>query len=114
MPEPVIVIDESTTSGLVQTGAGALAHHPPTATGAAISRAIPALGAAITTPERPVLCPRPDSSRMDTMSRVCTPARGNLDVITLTEQQRCRRPRAPRAPTPRGRIRPRPHGARPP
>jgi hypothetical protein len=89
MPEPVIVIDESTTSGLVQTGAGALAHHPPTATGAAISRAIPAAGAAITTPDPPAPYPQPDRPPMDTTSGLCTPARENLDVTTVTEQQRC-------------------------
>jgi hypothetical protein len=98
MPELVIVIDESTTpGGLVQASAGALAHHRLTATGAAISYAIAAVGAAITAPERLVLCPRPDSSPRDTMSGLCTPARGNLDAITLIEQQRCRRPRAHRA-----------------
>ena len=37
MLEPVIVIDESTTSGLDQAGAGAVAHDWLTATGGAIS-----------------------------------------------------------------------------
>jgi hypothetical protein len=59
------------------------------ATGGAISSAIAAVGAAIGAPNPPVLCPQPDSSPMDTMSGLCTPARENLDVTTVTEQQRC-------------------------
>jgi hypothetical protein len=37
-------------------------------------------------PDRPVLCPQPDSSPRDTMSGLCTtPARENLDVTTVTD-----------------------------
>ena len=50
MVEPVIVIDESNTCGLAQASAGTPAHDRLTATGAAISYAIAALGAAITAP----------------------------------------------------------------
>jgi hypothetical protein len=75
-----IVIDESNTCGLGKAGAGTPAHYwPLTATGAAISHAIAALGAAITTPDRP------DSSPMDTTSGSCTPAPENLDVTTVTD-----------------------------
>ena len=85
MLEPVIVIDESNTSGLAQASAGAPGHDWLTATGGAISYAIAALGAAIAAPDPPVLCPQPDSSPMDTMSGLCTPARENLDVTTVTD-----------------------------
>jgi len=65
--------------------AGAPAHDRPTATGAAISYAIPALGAVLSAPERPVLCPHPDKPAMDTTSGLCAPARENLDVTTVTD-----------------------------
>ena len=85
MPEPVIVIDESSTSGLAQAGAGTPGHDWLTATGGAISDGIPAVGVAIAAPNPPALCPQPDSSPMDTMSGLCTPARENLDVTTVTD-----------------------------
>jgi hypothetical protein len=59
-----IVIDESNTSGLVQASAGTPAHDWLTATGAAISYAIAALGAAIT-------APTPRTARQWTPRRGC-------------------------------------------
>ena len=106
MPEPVIVIDESSTSGLAQ--AGAPGHDWLKATGAAISYAIRGPRCRDHRPDPP------DSSPMDTTSGLCTPAPENLDVTTVTEPQRYRRHRAHPAPTPRGRVRPRHRRARPP
>ena len=78
--EPVIVIDESNTCRPAQASARAPAHHRLTATGAAISDAISALGAAITTPEPPA------TARQWTPRRGCRrPARENLDATTLTD-----------------------------
>ena len=79
------VIDESNTSGLGQASAGAPGHDWLTATGGAISYAIAALGAAIGAPERPVLCPHADRPAMETTSGLSTPARENLDVTTVTD-----------------------------
>ena len=79
--EPVIVIDESNTCRPAQAGARAPGHHRLTATGAAISSAISALGAAITTPSA-----RKPTARRWTPRRGCRrPAPENLDATTLTD-----------------------------
>ncbi|EUA23537.1 thiamine pyrophosphate enzyme, C-terminal TPP binding domain protein [Mycobacterium xenopi 4042] len=86
MPENVIVVDESNTSGLLlaQATAGAPAHDWLTLTGGAIGYGIPAaIGAAIAAPDRPVLCLESDGSAMYTLSGLWTQARENLDVTTV-------------------------------
>jgi acetolactate synthase I/II/III large subunit len=86
MPERVIVVDESNTSGLLlpQATAGAPAHDWLTLTGGAIGYAIPtAVGAAVAAPDRPVLCLESDGSAMYTISGLWTQARENLNVTTV-------------------------------
>ncbi len=86
MPEGVIVVDESNTSGLLlpQATAGAPAHDWLTLTGGAIGYGIPAaVGAAVAAPERPVLCLESDGSAMYTISGLWTQARENLNVTTV-------------------------------
>jgi acetolactate synthase I/II/III large subunit len=86
MPENVIVVDESNTSGLPLTAATAHApaHDWLTLTGGAIGYGIPAaVGAAIAAPDRPVLCLESDGSAMYTISGLWTQARESLDVTTV-------------------------------
>ncbi|HEY1838998.1 MAG TPA: acetolactate synthase large subunit [Mycobacterium sp.] len=86
MPENVIVVDESNTSGVPLTAAtaGAPAHDWLTLTGGAIGYGIPAaVGAAVAAPDRPVLCLESDGSAMYTISGLWTQARENLDVTTV-------------------------------
>ena len=86
MPERAIVVDESTTSGVMlpQATAGAPAHDWLTLTGGAIGYGIPAaVGAAVAAPDRPVLCLQSDGSAMYTISGLWTQARENLDVTTV-------------------------------
>ncbi|ETW22262.1 acetolactate synthase large subunit [Mycobacterium gastri] len=86
MPDRAIVVDESTTSGLLlpQATAGAPAHDWLTLTGGAIGYGIPAaVGAAVAAPDRPVLCLQSDGSAMYTISGLWTQARENLDVTTV-------------------------------
>ncbi|HZC92498.1 MAG TPA: acetolactate synthase large subunit [Mycobacterium sp.] len=86
MPERVIVVDESNTSGvpLAAATAGAPAHDWLTLTGGAIGYGIPtAVGAAVAAPDRPVLCLESDGSAMYTISGLWTQARENLDVTTV-------------------------------
>ncbi len=86
LPERVIVVDESNTSGflLPQTTAGAPAHDWLTLTGGAIGYALPvAVGAAIAAPDRPVLCLESDGSAMYTISALWTQAREKLDITTV-------------------------------
>ena len=86
MPERVIVVDESNTSGvpLVAATAGAPAHDWLTLTGGAIGFGIPAaVGAAVAAPDRPVLCLESDGSAMYTISGLWTQARENLNVTTV-------------------------------
>ncbi|MBV9722542.1 MAG: acetolactate synthase large subunit [Mycobacterium sp.] len=86
MPERVIVVDESNTSGVPLTAAtaGAPAHDWLTLTGGAIGYGIPAaVGAAVAAPDRPVLCLESDGSAMYTISGLWTQARENLDVTTV-------------------------------
>ncbi|MBY0387994.1 MAG: acetolactate synthase large subunit [Mycobacterium pseudokansasii] len=86
MPDRAIVVDESTTSGVLlpQATAGAPAHDWLTLTGGAIGYGIPAaVGAAVAAPDRPVLCLQSDGSAMYTISGLWTQARENLDVTTV-------------------------------
>ncbi|WP_077101274.1 acetolactate synthase large subunit [Mycobacterium terramassiliense] len=86
LPERVIVVDESNTSGLLLAAAtaGAPAHDWLTLTGGAIGYGIPAaVGAAVAAPDRPVLCLESDGSAMYTISGLWTQARENLDVTTV-------------------------------
>jgi acetolactate synthase I/II/III large subunit len=86
MPERVIVVDESNTSGvlLAQATAGSPAHDLLTLTGGAIGYGIPAaVGAAVAAPDRPVLCLESDGSAMYTISGLWTQARENLNVTTV-------------------------------
>jgi acetolactate synthase I/II/III large subunit len=86
MPEHVIVVDESNTSGVPLTAAtaGAPAHDWLTLTGGAIGYGIPtAVGAAVAAPDRPVLCLESDGSAMYTISGLWTQARENLNVTTV-------------------------------
>lgn len=86
MPERVIVVDESNTSGLLleRATAGVPAHDWLTLTGGAIGYAIPtAVGAAVAAPDRPVLCLESDGSAMYTISGLWTQARENLNVTTV-------------------------------
>ena len=86
MPEHVIVVDESNTSGVPLTAAtaGAPAHDWLTLTGGAIGYGIPtAVGAAVAAPDRPVLCLESDGSAMYTISGLWTQARENLNVTTI-------------------------------
>ncbi|VBA55530.1 acetolactate synthase large subunit [Mycobacterium pseudokansasii] len=86
MPDRAIVVDESTTSGLLLPAAtaGCPAHDWLTLTGGAIGYGIPAaVGAAVAAPDRPVLCLQADGSAMYTISGLWTQARENLDVTTV-------------------------------
>lgn len=86
MPDRAIVVDESTTSGLLLPAAtaGCPPHDWLTLTGGAIGYGIPAaVGAAVAAPDRPVLCLQADGSAMYTISGLWTQARENLDVTTV-------------------------------
>jgi acetolactate synthase-1/2/3 large subunit len=86
MPERLIVVDESNTSGLglPQATAGAPAHDWLSLTGGAIGFGMPAaVGAAVAAPDRPVLSLESDGSAMYTVSALWTQARENLDVTTV-------------------------------
>ncbi len=91
LPERAIVVDESNTSGflLPQATAGAPAHDWLTLTGGAIGFALPvSVGAAIASPDRPVLCLESDGSAMYTISALWTQAREHLDVTTVVYANR--------------------------
>lgn len=86
LPERAIVVDESNTGGigLAAATAGAPAHDVLTLTGGAIGYGIPAaIGAAVASPDRPVLALQADGSAMYTISGLWTQARENLDVTTV-------------------------------
>ena len=114
MPEPVIVIDESNTPG---AGEGQPRRHRPRLADGDRRRdqlRHPGHRRRDRRPRPRNAVPAGRQVAMDTMSGLWTPARENLDVTTVNEQQRRRRHCAHRAATGRGRIRPRPHGARSP
>ena len=91
LPEDVIVVDESNTSGLFIAGAtaGAPAHDWLTLTGGAIGIGLPlALGAAVACPDRKVLALEADGSAMYTGQALWTMAREGLDVTTVVLSNR--------------------------
>jgi acetolactate synthase-1/2/3 large subunit len=86
MPENVIVVDESMTSGrgLMATTHGAPPHDWLTNTGGSIGIAMPlAVGAAVACPDRRVLCLSADGSGMYTPQALWTMAREGLNVTTV-------------------------------
>ncbi len=86
LPENVIVVDESMTSGrgLMATTKGAPPHDWLTNTGGSIGIALPmAVGAAVACPDRRVLCLSADGSDMYTLQALWTMAREGLNVTTV-------------------------------
>ncbi|MGH9083234.1 MAG: acetolactate synthase large subunit, partial [Acidimicrobiales bacterium] len=86
LPEGVVVVDESNTSGasLGPATAGAPRHDWLTLTGGAIGLGLPlATGAAVAAPDRRVLCLEADGSAMYTFQSLWTQAREGLDVTTV-------------------------------
>jgi acetolactate synthase-1/2/3 large subunit len=86
LPENAIVIDESMTSGrgLMAATKGAPPHEWLGNTGGAIGIALPlAVGAAVASPDRPVLCLTADGSGMYTAQALWTMAREGLNVTTV-------------------------------
>jgi acetolactate synthase-1/2/3 large subunit len=86
LPEGAIVSDESVTSGaaLATTTAGAPPHDWLTLTGGAIGQGLPvAVGAAIASPERPVLALEADGSALYTIQSLWTMAREQLNVTVV-------------------------------
>ncbi|MGB8330435.1 MAG: acetolactate synthase large subunit [Polyangiales bacterium] len=86
LPANAIISDEAQTSGikLPTFTAGAPRHDVLTLTGGAIGQGLPvALGAAIASPDRPVLALVGDGSAMYTIQTLWTIAREGLDVTTV-------------------------------
>jgi acetolactate synthase-1/2/3 large subunit len=86
MPEELILVDESNTSGLFIAGstAGCPRHDALFLTGGAIGIGLPlATGAAVAAPDRPVLCVEADGSAMYTLQALWTQQREGLDVTTI-------------------------------
>lgn len=86
LPENVIVVDESMTSGrgMMAASKGAPPHNWLGNTGGSIGIALPlAVGAAIASPERRVLCLTADGSGMYTLQALWTMARESLNVTTV-------------------------------
>jgi acetolactate synthase-1/2/3 large subunit len=86
LPEAAIVVDESITSGrgLMAATKGAPPHDWLVNTGGSIGIAVPlAVGAAIASPDRPVLCLEGDGSLMYTLQGLWTAARENLPITTV-------------------------------
>lgn len=86
LPENTIVVDESMTSGrgLMAATKGAPRHDWLGNTGGSIGIALPlAVGAAVASPERRVLCLTADGSAMYTLQALWTIAREGLDVTTV-------------------------------
>jgi len=86
LPEGAIVSDESVTSGrnLPVTTAGAPRHDWLTLTGGAIGQGLPlAVGAAVASPNRPVLALEADGSAAYTIQSLWTMAREQLDVTVV-------------------------------
>ncbi len=91
LPENAIISDEAQTSGikLPISTAGAPRHTVLTLTGGAIGQGLPvALGAAIASPDRPVLALVGDGSAMYTIQALWTIAREGLDVTTVVFNNR--------------------------
>ena len=86
LPENAIVVDESMTSGrgLMAATKGAPPHDWLGNTGGSIGIALPlAVGAAVASPERRVLCLTADGSGMYTVQALWTMAREGLNVTTV-------------------------------
>jgi len=86
LPENVIVVDESITSGRGMMGytKGAPPHDWLTNTGGSIGIGMPlAVGAAIACPDRQVLCLEADGSGMYTLQALWTMARESLNITTI-------------------------------
>jgi acetolactate synthase I/II/III large subunit len=86
LPENVIVVDESMTSGrgLMAATRGAPPHDWLGNTGGSIGIALPlAVGAAVASPDRRVLCLTADGSGMYTAQALWTMAREGLNVTTV-------------------------------
>ena len=86
LPENVIVVDESMTSGrgLMAATKGAPPHDWLGNTGGSIGIALPlAVGAAVACPNRRVLCLTADGSGMYTLQALWTMAREGLNVTTV-------------------------------
>jgi acetolactate synthase-1/2/3 large subunit len=86
LPDNAIVSDEAATSGLTlfASTAGAPQHDLLTLTGGAIGQGLPvAVGAAIASPDRPVLALEGEGSSLYTVQALWTMAREQLDVTTV-------------------------------
>ncbi len=91
LPEGAVVVDEGNTSGLFVAAAtaGCPRHDWLTLTGGAIGLGLPmATGAAVGTPDRPVLCLQADGSAMYTLQALWTQAREALNVTTVVLSNR--------------------------
>ena len=86
MPEQAIVVDESITSGrgLLPATRTSVPHDWLTNPGGSIGTGLPlAIGAAIASPDRKVVCLESDGSGMYTVQGLWTMARERLDVVTV-------------------------------
>jgi acetolactate synthase-1/2/3 large subunit len=86
LPENVIVVDESMTSGrgMMAMTSGGPPHDWLANTGGSIGIALPlAVGAAVACPDRRVLCLSSDGSNMYTLQALWTMAREGLNVTTV-------------------------------
>jgi acetolactate synthase I/II/III large subunit len=86
LPESVIVVDESMTSGraIFAAARGCPPHDWLACTGGSIGIGMPlAVGAAVACPSRPVLCLTADGSGMYTLQALWTMARKGLRVTTV-------------------------------
>jgi acetolactate synthase I/II/III large subunit len=86
LPENAIVVDEAMTSGrgMMATSRGIAPHDWLGNTGGAIGIALPlAVGAAVASPDRRVLCMSADGSSMYTVQALWTMAREGLNVTTV-------------------------------
>lgn len=86
LPENAIVVDEAMTSGrgMMAASRGAAPHDWLANTGGSIGIALPlAVGAAVASPDRRVLCLTADGSGMYTLQALWTMAREGLSVTTV-------------------------------
>jgi acetolactate synthase-1/2/3 large subunit len=86
LPEGAIISDESNTSGLTLGShtAGAPRHDLLALTGGAIGQGLPvAVGAAVASPDRPVLALESDGSALYTIQSLWTMAREQLNVTVV-------------------------------
>jgi acetolactate synthase I/II/III large subunit len=86
LPEGAIISDEAQTSGvtLASQTAGAPRHDVLTLTGGAIGQGLPvAIGAAVASPDRPVIALDGEGSAMYTIQSLWTMAREQLDVTVV-------------------------------